>query len=86
MPHAASSKAPAYLENVVHVCVCVFEGQDACTQTRTLHAPRILPTLSWCYQIRETCCPSPHCNANEKECADKRPDPRDERPKGGVRQ
>lgn len=34
----------------------------------------------------ETRCPSPHCNANEKECADKRPDPKDERAEGGQRQ
>lgn len=51
--------------------------------TLTHRALRILRTLSWCYQIRETCCPSPHRNANEKECADKRPDPGDERAGGG---
>lgn len=60
--------------------------QDRIHSYTHTHAPRILLTLSWLYQIRETRCPSPHCNANEKECADKRPDPKDERAEEGQRQ
>lgn len=70
--------------------VCVVARQDTLTNTyaHTHHAcPKDLPdSLSWLYQIRETCCPSPHRNANEKECTDKRPDPKDERAEGGQRQ
>lgn len=73
------------MQCVVCVCVCL-QGQD----THTLKHPSCPEdppdSLSWLYQIRETRCPSPHRNANEKECADKRPDPRDERAEGGQRQ
>lgn len=66
-------------------CRAVCGCKTGYTRTHT-HAPRILLTLSRLYQIRETRCPSPHCNANEKECADKRPDPKDERAEEGQRQ
>lgn len=68
--------------------VCVFAGQDTHTHSTTHPScPEDPPdSLSWLYQIRETRCPSPHRNANEKECADKRPDPKDERAEGGQRQ
>lgn len=72
--------AGEFLENSVW---CEAARQDTLAYT---HAPRILPTLSGLYQIRQTRRPSPHCNANEKECADKRPDPKDERAGGGQGQ
>lgn len=72
------------LENACE-CIWLQDRIHSYTHIHT-HAPRILLTLSWLYQIRETRCPSPHCNANEKECADKRPDPKDERAEGGQGQ
>lgn len=69
------------------LCVCVCRKAYTTLNTHMPNKPWGPPdSLSWLYQIRETCCPSPHRNANEKECTDKRPDPRDERAEGGQRQ
>lgn len=66
------------------VCVCVCRTGYTHTHPSCPEDPP--DSLSWLYQIRETRCPSPHRNANEKECADKRPDLKDERAEGGQRQ